>query len=67
MPVHVHIAFDGGMLLFLLFALWMGYNELLEKIHEQQAQKEFEEIMQRVRSGEDIDGILADLKKRKER
>jgi len=67
MPVHVHIAFDGGMLLFLLSALWMGYNELLEKIREQQAQKEFEEIMQRVRSGEDIDGILADLKKRKER
>ncbi|MDW8290201.1 MAG: hypothetical protein RMM06_05725 [Armatimonadota bacterium] len=65
MPVHVHIAFDGAMLLFLLFALRMGYSELSEQIQKQRAHSEFEAVMQRIRSGEDIDSILADLKKRK--
>jgi len=67
MPVHVHIAFDGGMLLFLAFILYIGYSDLTERIQELQAQREFDTVMQRIRSGEDIDGILADLKKRKGR
>lgn len=67
MPVHVHVAFDGGMLLFLAFILYMGYNDLTERIQELQAQREFDTVMQRIQSGEDVDGILADLEKRKER
>ncbi|GBC94913.1 hypothetical protein HRbin16_00698 [bacterium HR16] len=67
MPVHVHIAFDGGMLLFLAFILYIGYSDLTERIQELQVQREFDTVMQRIRSGEDIDGILADLKKRKGR
>lgn len=65
MPVHVHIAFDSGMLLFLAFVLYMGYNDLTERIQELQAQREFDTVMQRIRSGEDIDSILADLRKRR--
>lgn len=65
MPVHAHVAFDGGVLLFLAFILYMGYNDLTERIQELQAQREFDAVMQRIRSGEDVDGILADLKKRK--
>ncbi len=66
MPVHVHIAFDTGMLFFLLFVLYMGYSELTERIQELRAQREFDMIMQRIRSGEDIDGIFTNLEKHKE-
>ncbi len=64
MPVHVHIAFDGAMLLFLLFILRMGYGEMTERIRELQARIDFDGVMQRIRAGEDVDNILSDLKKR---
>lgn len=68
LPVTVTVRFYIGYGLFTLAAvlplLVLWYREVRESLAEVRARRGFEEVMQRIRAGEDIDYIIQDLKRR---
>lgn len=64
-PVHFALFFYAMWATFVTILLVFGLRELSERLHEVRAKRRFEEVMRRVRAGEDIDHIVKDLRRQR--